>query len=517
MNQGRHQGVLGRKHSARDYHELACACARDKTRLSEAVQYSRLAVQAEPDNAVYYAFLGRDLAQVGRTHEGVDMLSRAAQMAPENPEVRTSYLWYLSYLPDQTPESIFHAYRQWAADFMPAPRARTEHERVLESERRLRIAYISPDFRRHSVAYYFEPILDGHDRNEVEIFGYGNIANEDDTTRQLKAKFDRYQSIWGLSPEQVASQIARDEIDILIALAGHCTGNSLPAMAYQPAPIQVDLGGITTTGMQQIDYRVSDSVVDPIDRQHCFSEQLVHLPGGWSIFRPPQESPLVGPLPAQANGYITFGSFNNNTKVNEHAIALWSRILLACPRSKFLFKCFAAGDAGVCRLYLDLFAQHGIAPERIQFCGERPYDRHLGILGSVDIALDTFPFNGAMTSLEGLWMGVPVVTLIGQTCVARQGYDFLLRLGLDIFAAHHPDEYVAKAVSFAGQWDELACIRGSLRQLMLNSPLCQPGRMARELEFAYRKMWRDWVAKQQARSSERAGPCPCVTAEGQCV
>jgi protein O-GlcNAc transferase len=503
MIQGRHQEMHRHESSAHDYHQLACACALDKTRLSEAARYSRLAVQAEPDNALYYAFLGRDLAQVGQAHVGVDMLRRAVQMAPENPDVRASYLWYLSYLPEQTPERTYLAYRQWADDFTPAQRARSEHERVLEPERRLRIAYISPDFRRHSVAYYFEPILDGHDRHAVEIFGYANVAQEDETSRRLQAKFDVYRPIWGLSPEALADQIEQDQIDILIALAGHCTNNSLYAMAYKPAPIQVDLGGITTTGMQQIDYRITDSIVDPPDGKGCFSERLAYLPGGWSVFRPPQESPLVGPLPAYANGYITFGTFNNNAKIDEHTIALWSRILSECPRSKLLFKCFAAGDQGIRRFYLDLFARHGIDQKRIQFCGERPYDCHLEFLASVDIALDSFPFNGAMTTLEGLWMGVPIVTLMGQTCVARQGYDILSRLGLDVFAARHPDEYVAKAISFARQWDELACIRAALRNLLLDSPLCRPGRMASELEFAYREMWQHWVEDRLSRSAQK--------------
>jgi len=503
MNTGRHQETHGHEASAHDYHEHACACALDKIRLSEAAHYSRLAVQAAPDNALYYAFLGRDLVQVGRIHEGVAMLRRAVQMAPDNRDVRASYLWYLSYLPDQSPERIFQAYRQWAADFTPAHRARIAHERVLDPERRLRIGYISPDFRRHSVAYSFEPVLDGHDRHQVEIFGYGNIEHEDDTTRILKAKFDTYRGIWGLSPEQLARQIELDSIDILVELAGHCTNNSLPAMAFKPAPIQVDLGGITTTGMQQIDYRITDAILDPPGTQAFYTETLISIASGFVSYRPPGESPMVEPLPAYENGHITFGSYNNCIKIDDATVTLWARILKACPNAVFVFKCFAVGDPGIRDHYLALFEGLGVNRKRIRFWGEMPLYEHLGSLGRIDIALDAFPFNGCMTTLEGLWMGVPMLTLSGQTYVARVGQDIMTQLGLEILVAHDRDEYVAKAVSFARQWDELACIRAGLRTLMLNSSLCRPDRMANELEIAYRKMWRDWVQGQLDRSAQR--------------
>lgn len=486
--------------TASDYHRLACACTRDKTRLSEAVHYSRLALQGAPDNALYYAFLGRDLAQVGRVREAVDMLERAAQMAPDNPEIRASHLWYLSYLAEQSPESISCAYRQWAADFMPARLAWTDHERVLELERRLRIAYVSPDFRRHSVAYCFEPILDGHDRDQIEVFGYGNVAHEDDTTRHLKEKFDCYRGIWGLSDEQLASQIEQDKIDILVALAGHCTNNRLPALACKPAPIQVDLGGITTTGMSQVDYRITDAILDPPASQAFYAEELMYVPSGFVSYRPPAESPLVQPLPAHKHGHITFGSFNNNVKIDVATVRLWARVLRACPEAAFVLKCFAAGDPGIRDYYLALFAGQGIKRDRIQFWGEMSHYEHLEALGKIDIALDTFPFNGCVTTLEGLWMGVPIVTLNGTTYVAQVGRNIMTQLGLETFVALHPDEFVAKACAFATQPAELACIRAALRDLMLDSPLCRPQGLARELESLYREMWRRWVAGKLNRS-----------------
>jgi predicted O-linked N-acetylglucosamine transferase (SPINDLY family) len=420
-------------------------------------------------------------------------MRQAADMRPDDPALRVSAIWYLNYQAGQTTATIAEQYRQWARKFLPRSIVQTVHRRQRDPQRRLRVGYISPDYCRHSVAYYFEPILDGHDRDRFEIFGYGHVPDPDDTTARFEQKFDRYQSVWGLSAGQVAERLRADELDILVALAGHCTNNCLPALAYKPAPIQVDLGGITTTGMTQIDYRLTDAVVDPPEEQTHFTETLSYLPGGWSVFRPPLESPLVGPSPAQANGYVTFGSFNNNVKIDASLLRAWARILQACPDARFLFKSFSMGDTGIRKAYRDHFIQHGIDPERIEFRGQMSYHQHLETLGQVDIALDAYPFNGGMTTLEGLWMGVPIVTLSGRTCVARVGRGILRRVGLEVFAADTLDEYVAKAVAFAGQAEALGDIRRGLRECMLQSPLCDPGRMAREIEAAYRGMWRDWI------------------------
>ena len=477
-------------------HRLAQICSRDTSRLAEAATYSRKALETQPDNAAFRCILARDLIQCGRTQEGVDLLAQAADLSPQRPDVRSSHLWYLHYLPAETRESLSQGYRRWGRDFAPVGRARTHHANVPDPDRRLRIGYLSPDFRRHPVSLSFEPILDGHDRTAVEVFGYGHVACPDAVTARLRQKFDVYRPVWGQDAEAVARQIEHDRIDVLVALAGHCTGHRLDVLALKPSPIQVDVGGIDTTGMEQVDYRITDPILDPPEAVPFYTEQLVHLSGGCVSFRPPQESPMVGALPAQANGFVTFGSFNQHPKISGVTLSLWSEIIRSVPDSQMILQFPAGQDAGVREHLWREFERRGVARNRVTLCGELPYLEHLELMGQVDLALDTYPFNGCMTSLEGLWMGVPVVTLTGQTCVSRVGLDILTRLGLEVFAASDPRQVVVKACAFARQGRDLAAIRSSLRALMLQSPLCQPRRMAGDLEQAYRRMWRRWCEGQ---------------------
>ena len=475
--------------------DLARFYAADARRLSEAFKYSQWAHALAPDDAWVHCRYARDLIHAGRVDEGVKHMCQAAHQAPDDPFLQTNCLWHRHYVPEQDRQGFFQAYVDWGRRFAPMYLCCYEHLNRPEPQRRLRIGYISPNFCRHSVAYTFAPILDGHDRTQVELFGYGSVACPDEITERLQTRFDHYRDIHGLHPQHMAQQIHADQIDILVALAGHCTGNCLAALAYGPAPIQVDLGSISTTGMEQIDYRITDEVLDPPDTQAFYVEELAYISGGFVSYCPPQESPLVEPLPAQAHGYVTFGSFNNHVKINDFTLGLWCQVLQAVPDSGMILKFQAAHDPGLQAFYLSRFARQGIAADRIQFRGVMSHFEHLRVLGQVDIALDCFPFNGCVTSLEGLWMGVPVLTLNGTTYVAQVGRNIMTQLGLETFVSRHPDEFVAKARSFAAQPDALASIRRSLRGLMLDSQLCRPGRLARELESAYRHMWHRWCRK----------------------
>lgn len=476
----------------RRYRALANEYAQDKRRWSEAVTYSRLALGAESDNPWFRALLGRDLIQIGSVAEGVVFLREASEMLPQDPSLRSSYLWYLSYLHDHTRSQLYEAYTNWAHDFTPTHLARHDHQRDRDPERRLRIAYLSPDFRRHSVAYSFEPVLDGHERDVVTLYGYGHVAQPDAMTERLRQKFHCYRDIRGWTPERIARQIEDDQIDIAVPIAGHCANNCLRALAFRPAPIQVDLGSVTTTGMTQIDYRLTDAILDPPETQSSYTERLVYLPEGFVSFRPPSPSPPVAPLPCLQNGYVTFGSFNNLVKITDDMLDRWAEILRACPDSRLLIKCQAGGDPGVSNRLFDAMAKRGIAEDRLTVVGECDFATYLQVWSQVDLALDTYPFNGCITTLEGLWMGVPIVTLSGEVYVSRVGRDILERLDLSIFATDGMDEYVAKALAFARQPDALSQIRAGLRQRLLASPICQPARWTQALERAYRDMWRAW-------------------------
>lgn len=477
-------------------HDLAEACAADLSRLSEAVVYSGKAHELAPMDAWLCAYYGRDLVYAGRVEEGIAAMDKAVRLDPNDARLQLNPLWFRHYVLGCDRLAFFHAFRAWGQRFIPRSTRLQTYMNLPNPDRRIRVGYISPDLCTHSVAHTFEPVLDGHDRTQVEVFGYGSVAHPDAVTERLKVKFDLYRDILGQTSRSVADQIRADQVDILVALAGHCTGNRMAVLVHEPAPIQVDLGSISTTGMDQIGYRITDAILDPPETQSCYVEQLVHLPGGFVSYRPPLESPLVEPLPAASKGFITFGSFNNHIKINDTAVRLWSEVLRRVPRSRMVLKFQAGTDPGLQDHYGRWFEQYGVARDRLSIIGGAPHFEHLRRLGQVDLALDTYPFNGCVTTLEGLWMGVPIVTLTGHTYVAQVGQDILSRLGLKFFVARTPDEYVDKACAAVFQLEPLASIRGRLREMMLASPLCDPNRFTRELEQAFRTMWRTWCQRR---------------------
>jgi predicted O-linked N-acetylglucosamine transferase (SPINDLY family) len=433
---------------------------------------------------------------IGRTDEGIGLLRKAADLAPDSPIVGSILLWNLHYLPGQTRKMFYAQYRRWGQSYAPTGASKRPYRNVPDPDRKLRIGYVSPDFHVHSAAHSFEPFLDGYDRDKLQVYGYGYVKRPDETTRRFQQRFDCYRDIHAMHYEKTARLIEQDEIDILVEMGGHSDNNCLGVLKYKPAPIQVDHGGIDTSGMEQIDYRLTDELLDPPHLQKFYVEQSICLPGGLASFRPARTSPLVSPLPAQRNGYVTFGSFNNNIKISDDIMSLWAQILKATGDSRLVLKFIAGNDQGVRDHYVHKLAQLGINRERVQIYGTMPHFEHLRLLGQVDIALDTYPYNGCITTLEGFWMGLPIVTLMGEHYVSRVGYSILSRIGLEIFAALTSREYVDKAVAFASQLENLAAIRASLRQRLLESDLCDPRRLAREMESAFRGMWYRWCRSQ---------------------
>ena len=487
--------------------QLARLCFQDERRWSDGAEYSRRAWEAMPEDEALGMHWAWSLVRTGRIEEGVQVLGWVVALNPESSEALATHLWFLHYL-DHSRRQIADGYREWARRFAPSAWARQDHSNDPDPDRRLRIGYLSPDFRRHAAAYAIEVTLDGHDRRQVEVFGYGNVAKPDRMTEHLTAKLDRYRDIHGQSAQVVADQIRQDGIDILVEIGGHVTDSRMDVLALKPAPLQGDLGGISTTGMSQIDFRLTDAVLDPPEELGSYVEQLLYLPGGQLCFRPPSESPPVEPLPARHNGYLTFGSVNSNPKINPGCITLWSRVLRQIPTSRMVLKFRGGADVGIQAYYRRQFESHGVAGERIEIVGHLPFQEYLGLFHRLDLLLDTHPYNGCITTLEGLWMGVPILTLTGQTFVSRMGLSILKRLGLEVFAASSTDGYVAKVHALTAQIDALAQIRQSLRAMMLASPLCDPGRMGRELEQAYRSLWRTWC-------QWRANGSTSVTAERQ--
>jgi protein O-GlcNAc transferase len=475
--------------------QMARLCFRDQTRWTEGTEYSRRAWEAMPEDVAMAIHWAWSLVRTGRIDQGVQVLQRLAAMTPDSPDALTTVLWFQHYV-DHSRQQIADGYREWARRFAPPVRAHQGYPNDPDPDRRIRIGYLSPDFRCHATAYATELILDGHDRRQVEVFGYGNVACPDRVTERFISKFDRYRGIHGQTAQAVAAQIRQDQIDVLVEIGGHVTDNRMDVLALKPAPLQGDFGGISTTGMSQVDFRLTDAVIDPPDVLGGYVEQSIYMAGGMACFRPPSESPSIGPLPATRQGSPTFGSVNSNPKINPGSIALWARVLRQIPTSRMILKFNGGADVGIQAYYRRQFESHGVEAKRVEIVGHLPFQEYLGLFHRLDLLLDTHPYNGCITTLEGLWMGVPILTLTGQTYVSRVGLSLLKRLGLEVFASSNAEEYVVKACSFASQIDALAQIRQSLRAMMLASPLCDPGRMGRELEQAYRSLWRTWCQRK---------------------
>ena len=479
------------------YRELGRICF-DSERISEATEYRRKAVQAAPDNAELLWILAGSLMASGRLHDGADVLRKALELEPENAAIRSNYLLNLHYLPDVSAETMFEEHLKWARIHTSSDPAGFSHDNIPEPERKLRVAYISPDFRMHSVASFFEPLLEGHNRENVELYGYGNVKSPDHVTKRLKSMFDNYRDIRGLDDQTAAWLIKQDRIDILVDLAGHTNKNSLSVLALKPAPIQVTyLGYPDTTAMGQVDYRLTDVVAESPDSQKFHTEQLVYLPNGFLCYAPPAPAPAVLPAPVLKNGCVTFGSFNNSRKINPHVIELWAQVLKTVPQSRLLLKFHEGGDEKVKDHYLSQFEQCRISRQRVQICGRKPHFEHLRLYSEMDIALDTYPYNGTTTTCEALWMGVPVISLVGPRHFSRVGLSILTRLGLEFFAAETADQYIAKAAVLAAKPDALAQTRASMRTRMAASALCDKNNFAQSVEQAYRHMWRQWCGNKK--------------------
>jgi protein O-GlcNAc transferase len=401
----------------------------------------------------------------------------------------------LNYLPEATTATIAAAARDWAG--LVPRRARSAGWRgTADPERRLRIGYVSADLRDHPVAYFLESVLAAADRAAFEITCYSNLRDEDATTARLRRSVDQWRPIHGQSDESVGAAIRQDGIDILVDLSDHTTGSRLPVFADKPAPVQCSwLGYFGTTGLAEIDYIIADRFVIPSGEEGFYSETICRLPDSYLCFTPPHAAPPVGPSP---DGPVTFGCFNNPLKINETVVAAWSAILAAIPESRLLLKTKQLDDAAMRGALVEQFAVHGIARGRIVCAGGAPRAALLAAYGDIDIALDPFPYCGGTTTVEALWMGVPVISLRGDRFTARVGDSILTTSGLpELVEASIPD-YIARASDLARDRPRLAGLRAGLRDRLAASPLCDAARFARHLEAAYRQMWRDRCAAVRA-------------------
>ncbi|MGA3066387.1 MAG: tetratricopeptide repeat protein [Tepidisphaeraceae bacterium] len=457
----------------------------------------RQAIQLKTDYFEAHFNLANCLMETGDPERAVASFHRAMEIRPDEFEAMGNLVYAMQCLPGADPAEIFAQHLRWGQKHAdPLSGEIRPHDNSRQENRRLRIGYVSSDFREHSVAFFMEDLLANHDPKQVEVFAYADMHLTDGYTARLQTLVPQWRNVTRMSYQKVAEMIRSDGIDILVDLAGHTGGNRLLVFARKPAPIQVSyLGYPDTSGISTIDFRMTDGYADPPGMtEKYYSEKLVRLPRSFVCYKPVAEAPEVSALPALSRGWVTFGSFNALTKMNGQIVALWCRILREVPGSRILIKNAGLFDDLVKREMLERFSAGGIEASRVKLLPQvQTQAAHLKMYEEMDIALDTFPYHGTTTSCEAMWMGVPVVTLEGRRHASRVGVSLLTNLKLTELIAGEPEEYVGIAARLAGDLPRLSGLRAGLRGRMRSSPLMDGAGFAREVEAGYRQMWSQWL------------------------
>ncbi len=439
--------------------------------------------------------VGALLSAWGELEEGRIAFDRAAAIEDPPGEIWSHRLFFLNFLPGLGFAEHFRENRRWAerieAKVGPAPVLANDPS----PDRRIRIAYVSPELvAGHNQLAWLMPLLENHDRDRFEVVVYADVAKPDHGTQRVARAADRFVSIHGLPRAEQAARLRADGIDIAINLCGWRASERV-LFAHRAAPVQVAYDNhVTTAGLRAIDVRITDDEVDPPGIADAwYTERLVRLKTGYASHHPPAEAPTVAPLPARRNGGFTFGSVNQVPKLSLPTIALWARILDAMPDSRLVLKAYNLADPHIVGLVRRRFAGFGIDPDRLGFVGALadPAD-HFRAVGEIDLGLDPFPFNGGKSTCDALWMGVPVVTLAGNSLMSRIGASLLVRAGLPELVAPDEDAYMQIALDLARDLDRLEDLRQGMRARLAGSALFDGAAHTSDLEAAYRRLWRAW-------------------------
>jgi predicted O-linked N-acetylglucosamine transferase (SPINDLY family) len=515
LNQGRHAQAIEPLETAvalepgRADWLSALGSAYDRSgRPLDAIASLETALRLDPALAMAHESLAICRVNIGEVEAAIPSFRKALELNPAGHTPYSNLLFALNYRLGEEAQSVFREHAAWGERCAKG----LKHRRLAnapEPERVLKIGYVSPDFRSHAVAHFVKPVLAHHDRSRFEVVCYSDVETEDAMTAQLRALARSWRRTTWHTNDELAGQIVDDGIDILIDLAGHTSGGQrMLLFALKPAPVQVTwLGYPNTTGLAAMDYRLTDAIADPEGETDAFhTEKLVRLPRGFLCYGAPEESPPVGELPQLTAGHVTFGSFNNLSKLTPTVLELWARLLARVPGSRLALKSFGLAGENVRQTLRERLAAQGVGPERLEILGPEPsFTDHLARYGAIDIALDTFPYNGTTTTCEALWMGVPVVTLAGRTHVSRVGSTLLQRVGLGELVAHSPEEYVLAAARLAADAARLVELRAGMRPRLQASPLLDARGFTVELEAVFRSMWRRWCETRAAPASRSPG------------
>ncbi len=483
-----------------DAHNNLGLLLKDSRQYVQAIASFSRAAELEPDFFPAYNNLGITLHDLGRLPEAIECYEKAMTLETGKSFTYSNLLFTLHHHPSFTPEMMLKEHLEWGEKFgkptLPAP----EFKNSRNPDRRLRIGYVSPDFRKHVVATNMTVILKGHDHSKVEVFCYSCTPHPDQVTEGLKKLADHWRDIAPMSDEQARACILQDQIDVLIDIAGHTGESRIRLFVERCAPIQVNfLGYFNTSGVPAMDYRITDAYGDPPGMSEpYYTEKLFRLNGNSMCYQSPEIELPVVETPALKQGYVTFGSFNNLSKMTPEVMACWAQILHGVPGSRLLLKTHCLTDPEVQRMVAGIFAHHGIMRDRLEMHAfAASFKDHMELYGKIDIGLDPFPFNGGVTSFECIWMGVPFVTLEGNSFISRLGVRQMGYIGLSDWVVPTKDAYVKQAVQAAEDLPALNALRQTIRGRVQSSPLADGKATARGLEEAFREMWKKWVSKEK--------------------
>lgn len=465
--------------------------------LDGAVRAAKRAVELNPQFAAAWVNMGSAYLDIGEPAKAIEAARRAVELSPGFHTAHSNLLLAMNYEPEVDPKAAYDEHRRFEViQVLSQDLPRMVLKNDPNPDRVLRVGYVSPDFRKHAVASFVEPILRAHDRSGFEVYCYSDVRNGDAVTKRLRGYATSWHDTASLSPEELARLVADHRIDILVDLAGHTADSRLLAFAQRPAPVQISyLGYLNTTGLEAMDYRITDAIANPPGEGDAFyTEKLIRLPCFFCL-QPPEGAPAVGPLPVEKNGYVTFGSLNQPAKFNARVLELWAKVLKSVDGSRLMLNANSTGAAE--RRLLEGLMGHGIARERIEIIYRQTGEEYLKTYQRMDIALDPFPFSGHTTSCDALWMGVPVITLAGRVYASRTCASVLTHLGLEELVTVNTDQYIRTAAKWAGDLARLAELRKSLRQRIGESVITNASEFTGHLEKAYREVWREWCGTQR--------------------
>ncbi|MBD3344378.1 MAG: tetratricopeptide repeat protein [Chitinivibrionales bacterium] len=470
---------------------------REQHHLDESVMCYKKAIGYNPRSVMALNNCGEALQESGCIDEAESLYDKALQIDPHCEIAYGNKIYCMNYNPRYSPQQIFEAHQRWGEIFGTAAPLVTCHQNDRSPEKKLRVGYVSPDFCRHPASYFFEPLFTCRSKEQYEIYGYSQTTRVDTRTEYFQSLADHWLDITEMSDQHLACKILEDRIDILVDLAGHTAGNRLRVFAPKPAPIQISfLGYPNTSGVPAVDVRFTDDIADPEGSDNLYTESLVRLKSGFCCYAPPDFAPPVSPLPAVENDFVTFGSTHSLSRLNFEVLNLWGEILRAVPHSKLLILRNTLSE-NIQQRYKATFKQLGIPLERIILQKKIPGAGHLAAYHHIDIALDTYPWSGHTTACEALWMGVPVVTLLGNRHAGRMVASVVTRAGFPQLVARSREDYLQKARELSQDIPALSSLRSKARETMSKSTLCNGPQFTQAVENEYRVMWRKWCSDRE--------------------